>query len=184
VTDAFRDVECLQRVRAGDESALSELYDRYIGLVFPVAVRIVGDPAEAEDVMQDVWLQVWRRADSYDASRGAFAAWLITITRSRALDLVRGRSARARRETRVGRESEVTVVPTPAHESTRSREVIRRALEGLDAHKREVLELAYWQGLSQSEIAEKLKTPLGTVKSWTRQALRDLKLALPEGGES
>jgi RNA polymerase sigma-70 factor (ECF subfamily) len=62
--------------------------------------------------------------------------------------------------------------------------VIRRALEGLDAHKREVLELAYWQGLSQSEIAEKLKTPLGTVKSWTRQALRDLKLALPEGGES
>jgi RNA polymerase sigma-70 factor (ECF subfamily) len=160
---------------------LTELYDRYIGLVFPVAMRILGNQAEAEDVMQDVWLQVWRNASSYDATRGAVGAWLLTITRSRALDAVRSRSARSRREEQVRSETPAAVVPSTSAESSSSRDAVSRAFEQLEPHHRTVLEMAYWQGLSQREIAEKMQQPLGTVKSWTRQALRDLRGALPEG---
>lgn len=175
------DIDCLARIRAGETSALGELYDRYTPLVFPVALKIVGSREEAEDVMQEVWLQVWRTAASYDATRGALPAWLLTITRSRALDRVRSRSARDRREEQVRNDAPVAVTPANHTEHASSREAVRRAFDKLEPHHRQVLELAYWQGLSQTEIAERMKTPLGTVKSWTRQALRDLKGALPEG---
>jgi RNA polymerase sigma-70 factor (ECF subfamily) len=181
MTGRTHDSDCLARMRAGDESALTELYDRYIGLVFPVAVRILGNQAEAEDVMQDVWLQVWRNAASYDESRGTLGAWLLTITRSRALDALRSRGARSRREEQVKAEAPVAVASLNSAESSSSREAVRRAFDTLEPHHRSVLEMAYWQGLSQREIAEKMQQPLGTVKSWTRQALRDLRGALPEG---
>lgn len=181
MTGGTHDNDCLARMRAGDESALTELYDRYSGLVFPVAVRILGNPAEAEDVMQDVWLQVWRNTASYDERRGTLAAWLLTITRSRALDAIRSRAARSRREEQVKAEAPATVASANSAESSSSRENVRKAIERLDPHHRSVLELAYWQGLSQREIAERMQQPLGTVKSWTRQALRELRGALPEG---
>jgi RNA polymerase sigma-70 factor (ECF subfamily) len=181
MTGAPHDIDCLRRIRAGDETALTELYDRYIGLVFPVAMRILGNQAEAEDVMQDVWLQVWRNAASYESSRGAVGAWLLTITRSRALDAVRSRSARSRREEQVRAEAPAAVVSSNSAESSSSREAVRHAFEKLEPHHRTVLELAYWHGLSHAEIATRMQTPLGTVKSWTRQALRDLRGALPEG---
>ena len=181
MTGGTRDIDCLARIRAGDESALTELYDRYIALVFPVAVRILGNQAEAEDVMQDVWLQVWKNAASYQESRGSFAAWLLTITRSRALDAIRSRAARSKREDQVRTDAPQSVAPVLNGEAASSRDAIRKAIERLEPHHRSVLEMAYWQGLSQREIAEKLQQPLGTVKSWTRQALRDLRGALPEG---
>lgn len=180
--DAARDLECLRRVAAGDEAALSELYDRYIGLVLPVAVRIVGDSAQAEDVVQETWLQVWRSAPSYDPKRGPVAAWLLTITRSRALDTYRSRSARSKREDRVAK-APIADGPDPGDQvnGSSSRAAVRRAIAALDPKKREVIELAYWQGLSQTEIAARLGAPLGTVKSWMRQGLRDLRASLPEG---
>ena len=181
MTGGTHDIDCLRRIGAGEESALGELYDRYNALVFPVALKILGNPAEAEDVMQDVWMQVWRNAAAYDASRGAVGAWLLTITRSRALDAYRSRAARARREDQARADAPVSVAPAAAENSSGQRDTIRRAFEALPPHHRTVLELAYWQGLSQREIAEKMKEPLGTVKSWTRQALRDLKTALPKG---
>src|SRR5262249_50322262 len=155
-----------RRMRAGDESALTELYDRYIGLVFPVAMRILGNQAEAEDVVQDVWLQVWRNTASYDESRGTLAAWLLTITRSRALDAIRSRSARSRREDQARAEAPAAVASANSAETSSSRDAVRRAFEKLEPHHRAVLELAYWHGLSQSEIAARLQQPLGTVKSW------------------
>jgi RNA polymerase sigma-70 factor, ECF subfamily len=181
MTGGTHDIDCLARLRAGDESALTELYDRYIAVVFPVAVRILGNQAEAEDVMQDVWLQVWRNTASYDVSRGTLSAWLLTITRSRALDAIRSRAARSRREDQTRAEAPDAVAPVLNGETSSSREAVRKAIEWIEPHHRPVLEMAYWQGLSQREIAEKLQQPLGTVKSWTRQALRDLKGALPEG---
>lgn len=176
-----RDSECLRRIDAGETSALGELYDRYIPLLFPVAMRIMGSQEEAEDVMQEVWMQVWRQAASFDPARGAVPAWLLTITRSRALDRQRSRSARTRREAEAGADAPAAVTPTHSRESSQSREAVRRAFSGLDDHHRKVLELAYWQGMSQAEISEHMKAPLGTVKSWTRQALRGLRDALPEG---
>ncbi len=182
MTGGTRDIECMQRIGAGDTSALGELYDRYIALMFPVAVKILGSQEEAEDVMQDVWVQVWRNAAAYDPARGAVPAWLLTITRTRALDCCRSRSARARREDAVRTNAPASVAPAVnGVEKSSSREAVRRAFAQLEPHHRQVLELAYWEGLSQSEIAAKMEAPLGTVKSWTRQALRGLRDALPEG---
>ncbi len=181
MTESTRDIDCLQRIGAGETPALGELYDRYIALMFPVAVKILGNKEEAEDVMQDVWMQVWRSAASYDPKRGAVPAWLLTITRTRALDRYRSRSARERREETVRTEATATAAPSNGVEKASSRDAVRRAFEKLEPHHRQVLELAYWKGLSQSEIAETLSAPLGTVKSWTRQALRGLRDALPEG---
>jgi RNA polymerase sigma-70 factor (ECF subfamily) len=181
MTGGKHDIDCLQRIGAGETSALGELYDRYIGLMFPVAVKILGSKEEAEDAMQEVWLQVWRNAASYDSARGPVAAWLITIARTRALDRYRSRSARERREDQVRAETPSSVTPANGAEAASSRDAVRRAFDRLEPHHRKVLEMAYWQGLSQNEIAERMETPLGTIKSWTRQALRDLKGALPEG---
>ena len=181
MTESTRDIDCLQRIGAGDTPALGELYDRYIALIFPVAAKILGNKEEAEDVMQDVWMQVWRSAASYDPKRGAVAAWLLTITRTRALDRYRSRTARARREEATSAEAPTVVTPSNGVEKASSRDAVRRAFSQLEPHHRQVLELAYWKGLTQSEIAATMSAPLGTVKSWTRQALRGLRDALPEG---
>lgn len=181
MSGSTRDIDCLRRISAGDSSALGELYDRYIALMFPVAVKILGSKEEAEDVMQEVWMQVWKSAVSYDSARGAVPAWLLTITRTRALDRYRARSARTRREEATTMEAPAPPAPSNGVESASSRDVVRRAFEKLEPHHRQVLELAYWKGLSQAEIATALSAPLGTVKSWTRQALRGLRDALPEG---
>ena len=125
MTGGTHDIDCLARIGAGDTSALGELYDRYIALMFPVAVKIVGSREEAEDVMQEVWLQVWRSAASYDASRGAVAAWLLTITRSRALDRYRSRSARSKREDLVRAEAPPSVAPVNSSESASSRDAVQ-----------------------------------------------------------
>jgi RNA polymerase sigma-70 factor, ECF subfamily len=179
MTGGTGDIDILARISAGDTVALGELYDRYTPLMFPVALRIVGTREEAEDVMQEVWLQVWRTSSSYDVRRGPLPAWLLTITRTRALDRVRSGSARARREDQARNDAPVAVMPANHTEHASSREAVRRAFDKLEPHHRQVLELAYWQGLSQAEIAEKMKTPLGTVKSWTRQALLKLRERVP-----
>jgi RNA polymerase sigma-70 factor (ECF subfamily) len=168
------DQATLRRIAAGEAAALADLYDRHTPLLYAVVQRILREPAEAEDVMQEVWLQVWKRPHTYDADRGSVEAWLITIARSRALDRYRSRTSRRRAE-------EKAPEPQPAKDQTSAppSRVLDDALRDLEDHHRRVLELAYWEGLSQREIAERMASPLGTVKSWTRQGLERLRGRFP-----
>ncbi len=161
----------LHRLAGGDQEALSELYDRYAGLVNSVALRILRDTADAEDVVQAVFLQAWRQADRYDAGRGSAEAWLTTLARTRALDSLRRRVSR--REAPRAFASGSTGMPV-----TVAQVVVHEALGGLPPHQRQTLELAYYEGLTQAEIAQRLGQPLGTVKTRTRMALRHLRQAL------
>ena len=175
-----RDADCLRRMGAGDESALAELYDRYCPLLYPVALRILRRAADAEDAVQHAWLQAWKSAGSYDPRRGTVAAWLLTMTRTRALDLHRSLASRHRAETRD--EAVAGAAPPDPSSETAHRQLsarVRKALESLAPRQREVLEIAYFEGLSQSEVAARLGAPLGTVKSWMRQGLMRLKELLP-----
>jgi RNA polymerase sigma-70 factor (ECF subfamily) len=175
-----RDLQCILRLQAGDQRALQELYDRYTPLLYPVALRILRSASEAEDVLQEAWLQVWRRVVTYDPRRGNVAAWLLTVARSRALDRYRSLSSRKRAENDENLEP-LPPAPDPARVSVHSElhERVQKALSALQPRQREVLEIAYFEGLSQSEIAERLGAPLGTVKSWTRQGLMRLRELLP-----
>lgn len=176
------DATLLARVQAGDEPALAALYDRWTPLLYPIALRILRRPADAEDAVQDVWLQVWRRAATWDAGRGSVGAWLVMTTRSRALDRFRSLASRARAETRPEAEAPVAPAPDPAAGAAVSQlgERVRAALAQLPAPQRQVLEIAYFEGLSQSEIAGRIGAPLGTVKSWTRQGLTRLRELVPQ----
>ena len=175
------DLQCLQRAQAGDTRSLSELYDRYTPLLYPVALRILRSSADAEDAVQDAWLQVWKRSASYDPRRGTVAAWLITVIRTRALDRYRSMASRNRAESKVDPEP-----VTPPEDPTKSAvhvqlsARVREALAQLTPQQRECIEIAYFEGLSQSEIAERLQAPLGTVKSWTRQGLMRLREMMPQ----
>jgi RNA polymerase sigma-70 factor (ECF subfamily) len=175
-----QDVRCLERIGEGDPRALRELYDRYGALLYPVAHRILGNAADAEDAVQRTWVQVWKTSASYDPRRGVVAAWLLTVVRSRSLDLVRSLASRRRAEDAVDSEPG-SPAPDPSDSADRRnlRERVRAALDTLAPSQRQVLEIAYFEGLSQSEIAQRLGAPLGTVKSWTRQGLQRLKEQLP-----
>jgi RNA polymerase sigma-70 factor (ECF subfamily) len=167
--------------QSGDERALSELYDRYAGLIYGVGVRYLGDRALAEDLVQDVFTSVWRGAATFDPSRASFATWVHRITRNRATDLIRRRRARVRT---VGGEARPEPgEEDPAGELSRSFDMAS-ALSRLSPTHREVLVLAYFHGLSQSEISRRTSTPLGTVKSRTSAALRALRetMRTDEGG--
>jgi RNA polymerase sigma-70 factor (ECF subfamily) len=178
--DQERDRSCIRRIQAGDSGALEELYDRHSPLLYSVAVRIVGRSAEAEEVLQDTWLQAWKRAGTYDPNRGTVTAWLLTLVRSRAIDRRRSLSSRQRAEQAV-----VDAPSVPVEESStwavrrQLHERVAKALDALSPEQRRVLELAYFGGLSQTEVAAQLGAPLGTVKSWTRQGLSRLRDLVP-----
>ncbi len=167
VTDEF----LMSRVAgSGEERALSELYDRYGGLIHGAGMRYLGDRTLAEDLVQDVFFSVWRNAAGFDSSRASFATWVYRITRNRATDLARRRKARVRTVAPVAEEAS----PEPgdgAEEVLRTFDVVGALSELSPAH-REVLFLAYFGGLSQREISQRTGVPLGTVKSRTTAALR------------
>jgi RNA polymerase sigma-70 factor, ECF subfamily len=158
----------IRRLTAGDHKALGEFYDRYAGLVNGLAVRILRDRADAEDTVQEVFVQVWQQAARFDATRGTPEAWLCTMTRSRALDRQRKRSSR--REEPEASDGGSTAVPR-----TEEAIAVRKALDELPEDQRKALELAYYEGLTQSEIAERLREPLGTVKTRIRTAMIRLR---------
>jgi RNA polymerase sigma-70 factor (ECF subfamily) len=167
--------------QSGDERALSELYNRYASLIYGTGVRYLGDRTLAEDLVQEVFTAVWRGAASFDPSRASFATWVYRIARNRATDLIRRRRARVRT---VGDVSHPELgEEDPAGELSRSFDVAS-ALSRLSPTHREVLILAYFRGLSQSEISRQTNTPLGTVKSRTTAALRALRESMlnHEGG--
>ncbi len=168
-------MELLRRIGAGDSQALAEFYDLHAGLVNGLALRIVRERGDAEDVVQEVFVQAWRQAARFDAARGTPEAWLCTIARSRALDKLRRRAARredARDEAPEAPSRETARTATPQTELSLA---VRQALRGLSDDQRAALELAYYEGLSQSEIALRLGEPLGTVKTRIRTAMLRLR---------
>jgi RNA polymerase sigma-70 factor (ECF subfamily) len=185
MNDNDRDRQLVERMRAGDAAALEALYDRHSPLAYSMILRIVGGAADAEEVLQEAWLQAWRRADTYDEGRGTVIGWLLNIARSRAIDRLRSATSRRRMESRVEAEPIAAAsLPDDEAELRRLGQRVREALVALGPPHSEVLELAYFGGLSQSEIAGRLGAPLGTVKSWTRQALLRLKERFPAESSS
>ena len=171
-------VDLIARMAQGDREAFSRFYDAFAPLAFGVIRRIVQQPGDAEDVLQEVFWEIWRLAGRYEPARGAPAAWVLTRARSRAID--RLRSLRKRDE--VGVEAIDTVAttrqtdagPDPAMQ-VHDRELVRGVLGRLQPPQREVVDLAFFGGLSHTEIAARLKQPLGTVKTRMRSALRHMR---------
>ncbi len=171
------DTELFLAMKAGQQSALGALYDRYSSLVYRLALRVLTNPQEAEDLTQEIFLNLWR-GKTYEPGRGSLSSFLTTLTRSRAIDRLRSRSSNLRFLQRWS-QTMITAPPplTPFESASLSQrsEYVRRALAQLPEKQRQVLELAYYDGLSQSEIAARLNTPLGTVKTWSRQGLLSLR---------
>ncbi len=171
----------MNRLRSGDAGALSELYDRHTPLLYALALRILRRSGDAEDVVQETWLQAWRGAAGWEPSRGSVGAWLVTIARSRAIDRFRSLASRHRAEA----VAEPLAGPSPEEPIQQAaagqlRGRVAEALAALPDAQRRALELAYFGGYSQSEIAERLGAPLGTVKSWCRQGLLRLRDLVPQ----
>jgi RNA polymerase sigma-70 factor (ECF subfamily) len=176
---------------AGDESALGELHDRFAPLLHSVVLRVLGDAADAEEVLEEVFWQAWRQAGRYEERRGGISTWLVMIARSRAVDRLRGR--RRVREERweelpepaPARDAGDAPSPLEDAQADEVRRVVAAALAALPAEQRKTVEMAYFRGMSQTEIAEATGQPLGTVKTRARLALgklRDALAALREDG--
>jgi len=184
------------RLAVGDERALGELYDRYGAMAYSLALAIVREGADAEEVVADAFGQAWRSATGYDPGRGSVAAWLATITRTRALDLVRARGRRARAIERAAQADGDGLAspmgagvdsPDRSIERGEARRLVARSLGELPEPQRRVIELAYFGGLSQTEIAAELQEPLGTVKTRMRAGMEKLRGSLApllSGGEA
>lgn len=172
------DSALIERMMAGDEQALATLYDRYAGMLFGMLMRILKDTQLAEEVLQDLFLQLWREAARFDATRGSLPGWLLVIARNRAISRLRGQHRRATADDPEGFLLES--LPSPGNlEEDAARlqlaERLRRAMATLPGEQREALELAYFEGMTQTEIAERTGAPLGTVKSRVRSAMQSLK---------
>jgi RNA polymerase sigma-70 factor, ECF subfamily len=171
---ASADALLVSAIRSGDEQAMAQVYERYSPVVYSVALRVLGDTAAAEDVLQEVFMQLWRSPNVFDASRGSLPGWLAVIARNRAIDSLRKR----RPETDIS-EVMVSIEPdlTSAAEWNRAIEKIRCALVGMPSPQRSALEMAFFEGLTHTEIAEKMGEPLGTIKTRIRAGLMSLRKA-------
>jgi RNA polymerase sigma-70 factor (ECF subfamily) len=169
------DSELIAQVARGDQAAMAQVYDRYSPIVYSVALRVLGDTGKAEDVMQEVFLALWRNPASYQAARGTLPAWLAVIARNRAIDQIR-----RRRDT-----EDVEEIPLAVHHNLEDEAVrgeligrVRQTLATMPDEQRATLELAYFKGLTHSEIAARTQQPLGTVKTRIRSALQALRRSL------
>jgi RNA polymerase sigma-70 factor (ECF subfamily) len=166
----------VRRIAAGDQSALAALYDTTNRLIYGMALRILGNPADAEEVTLDIYTQVWRNASNFDERRGSVVAWLTTMARSRSIDRLRSATNRSRREEPLADLDTPAVGPAPMQPGV-GREV-QAALKTLAPEQREAIELAYWYGYSHSELAARLGQPLGTVKTRIRMGMMKLRSQL------
>lgn len=171
-------------LRSRDSKALAQLYDRYASLVHGLVLRIVQSPHDAEEVTQDVFLNAWQRSAQFDAERGNLAAWLLVLARSRAIDRLRARRSRER-NTEAAAQAAAFVpasIPDPAASvlDAERRARIERALASLTEAQRQAVQIAFFEGLSHTEVAERLNTPLGTIKTRIRQGMLRLRDALQE----
>jgi len=177
------DANLARRLKARDPHAMSDLYDRYGRLAYSIIYRVVRNPSAAEDLVQETFLRVWNRAQSFDHEKGALGPWVLAVARNRAIDYLRSIEGRM-----TAGSVELDGMENPStfsgiDESALSIDRVRKvktAFEKLNANQREVIELAYFEGMSQTEMAERLKQPLGTVKTWVRSALKVLRDELTE----
>jgi RNA polymerase sigma-70 factor, ECF subfamily len=178
------DARAMRRICDGDDGGLADLYDRYAPMALGLALRIVRDPLEAEDVVHDAFVAIVERADQYHAERGSVVAWLVATVRNLALDRTRRRTRRAQITEDELRHEPVDAMPDPEAIiwMQRERVAVRHALEQLSPSQRETLEIAFFEGLSYPEIAQRQNIPLGTVKSRAARALSALRAAL-DGAE-
>ncbi len=170
-------VHLIQQIARGDREAFGHFYDRYASLAFTFAARLLRDRSDADDVLQEVFLQVWRQAKSYSQDKGSPEAWIITITRSRAIDKLRSKRRRERSFVAVEDPAGAEYggkVESGAKESE-ARLIVNSALARLPEAQRKVLEMAYFDGLTQSEIAARLAEPLGTIKTRMRSGIERLR---------
>ena len=180
------DGDLIAKAAGGDERAIATLYDRYGGVLYAVAYRIVGQRADAEEVVIEAFAQAWREAPRFASERGSVAGWLTMIARSRALDTVRARSRRDRLTASAAADpsagspamGEWQPDPAGAVDHAERRAKVREALEALSPPQRQAIELAYFEGLSQTEIADRLQEPLGTVKTRVRLGMQKLRESL------
>jgi RNA polymerase sigma-70 factor (ECF subfamily) len=170
----------LERMAAGEGDALRELYDIHARAVYSLAVRILRSQSDAEDIVQEVFVQAWRNATRYDASRGTVAGWLLMQAKSRSIDRLRARRARPEHTDNSKRPEPADATAGPDVQIVRGEQAerVREALEQLPRLQRTAVELAYYEGLTHAEIAEQLEQPLGTVKTRIRQGLLKLRQAL------
>jgi len=175
--EGISDGDLLARIAARDDAALGLLYDRYSRLALGLAYRVLGDRGQAEDVVQEAFLSVWRRAASFDARRGSPRGWLTTIVHNAAIDRRRGRFRHQQDEVDIDDHAWRLTGDDVWEDVSRTldREQVRRALAEIPVEQRQTLELAYFGGLTQTEIAERTGEPLGTVKSRARLGLRRLE---------
>jgi RNA polymerase sigma-70 factor (ECF subfamily) len=180
------DHDLVARAARGDEQAIGALYDRYGRVLYAVAFRVVGQRADAEDVVSEAFAQAWRDSSRFELARGSVVGWLTMIARSRALDLVRARSRRDRitasaaadQPQRAPGMGDWRTDPSDAFDSAERRKQVQTALQTLSPPQRQAIELAFFEGLSQSEIAERLKEPLGTIKTRVRLGMEKLRDSL------
>jgi RNA polymerase sigma-70 factor, ECF subfamily len=180
------DRELVARAARGDEQAIGTLYDRYGAVLHAVAYRVVGQRADAEDVVIEAFAQAWRDATRFEATRSSVAGWLTMIARSRALDVVRARrrrdritaSAAAEQPQRSPAMGDWRTDPFDSYDHAERRQQVQAALQTLSPPQRQAIELAFFEGLSQSEIAERLKEPLGTIKTRVRLGMQKLRDSL------
>lgn len=177
------DAELARRLKNRDPHAMSDLYDRYGRLAYSLIFRVVRDAGAAEDLVQETFLRVWNRVQSFDQERGALGPWILTVARNRAIDYLRsvdGRmSAGALELDRTENPALFSNLEDSALVLDRSRR-LKSAFEKLNSNQRTVIELAYFEGLSQTEMAERMQQPLGTIKTWVRTALKALREELSQ----
>jgi RNA polymerase sigma-70 factor (ECF subfamily) len=171
------DPDLVARLQRRDPQALAELYDRYGRLVYALILRVVRDRGVAEDLVQETFLRVWNRVHGFDAEKGAICPCLLAVARNRALDYLRSASGRERNAVEFEETDHPSLYIDMEQDiltSDKAR-VVKQAMEKLSPQQRQVIELAYFEGLSQTEMAERMKQPLGTVKTWVRTALKNLR---------
>lgn len=169
------------RMAQGDSEALAELYTRFSGMLFGLATKILGDPADAEEVLQEVFLQAWRQAARYQAGRSSVSTWLVLLARSRSIDRIRSRTVKQKTAVAAQRENSQQHTSPEGVANVFNQERHKRLtqeLQRLPAEQRTVLEMAFYGGMTQSEIARATDTPLGTVKTRSLLAMKKLRLAL------
>jgi len=180
------EVELLKRIGQGDDGSLEELYDRLSGVLFSTAYRVLNNQVAAEDVLQDVFIQIWEKAPLYNPALGKPLTWALTLTRNKAIDRLRSTQRRNRLQDNVQRESEIFEQfddrsSFDAVASVETSKLVRQAIEKLSKDQRQVIELAFFSSMTQAEIADHLNQPLGTIKARIRRGLMKLRdVIIPE----
>lgn len=179
-TESVDDIELIQRIGSGDRSSFEEFYRRHVALVFSTALKILNNANDAEDVTQEVMFMVWEKSPMYEPSRGKPLSWAVTMTRNKAIDRLRS----IQRRLRLNDDAEREIAPQPRLGSDRpsdyldsgeKQQIVRSAVMKLNSEQRQVIEMAYFGGLTQLEISSRLNTPLGTVKARIRRGMLRLK---------